>query len=228
MIDTLELGRDAIRRHAWQEAREAFSTADGANGLAAEDLELLAEAAWWSGHPDVASEALERAFAAHQEAERPEPAARVALLLTYLAFRRIAASIGAGWLARAERLLQTVPESASHAWLQVFYAIGAIEQSRLGDAIGHLDRAIALAREHGEPDALALAVSFKGAAEIARGRWQEGLSLIDEAAASATPGQLGVRVASDIYCITIAACRDLGDYGRAGQWSDEAERWMRR
>jgi len=228
VIDTLELGRDAIRRHAWQEAMEAFSAADRANGLAAEDLELQGEAAWWTGRPDAATEALERAFAAHLEAGRPVPAARVALLLTYFAFRRLAESIGAGWLARAERLLENVPESAAHAWLQVFYAIGAIEQSRLGDAIGHLDRAIALAREHGEPDVLALAVSFKGAAEIARGRWQEGLSLIDEAAAAATSGQLGVRVASDIYCITIATCRDLGDYGRAGQWSDEAERWMRR
>jgi class 3 adenylate cyclase len=228
MNETLELGREAIRRHAWEEASEAFAAADRAEGLAAEDLELQGEAAWWSGRPDVAIDALERAFAGHVEAAQPVRAARVALLLTYFAFRRLAGSIAAGWLARAERLLETGPESAVHAWLEIIYMVTALGQSRLGEAIGHADRAIELAREHGELDAHALAVSFKGSVEIARGRWQEGLLLIDEAAAEATSGQIGVRVASDIYCNTIAACRDLGDYQRAGQWTDEAERWMRR
>ncbi|MET1232041.1 MAG: adenylate/guanylate cyclase domain-containing protein [Candidatus Limnocylindrales bacterium] len=227
-IDTLELGRDAIRRHAWTEAMEAFSAADGADGLTAEDLELLGEAAWWGGHPDDAVAALERAFAGYVATERPLPAAGVAFRLAYLAFRRLAGSIGAGWLARAERLLENEPESAMHAWLQILYTVMAMMQSRLSDAIGHADRAMELAREHGNPDAHALALSFKGMAEIARGRWQDGLVLIDEAAAAAASGQLGIRYASDIYCNTIAACRDLGDYRRAGQWTDEAERWMLR
>ncbi len=52
--------------------------------------------------------------------------------------------------------------------------------------------------------------------------------MIEEAAAAAVSGQLNVRVASDIYCQTISACRSLGDFPRAGQWSTEAERWMRR
>jgi len=195
MSETLELGRDAIRRHSWSEAMDAFVAADRADGLAAEDLELQGEAAWWSGQPDAATDALERAFAGHLKAEQPMPAARVALLLTYLAFRRLAGSIAAGWLARAERLLEAAPESAVHAWLQVIYAVTALGQSRLGDAIGHLDRAIELARGHGELDAHALALSFKGSVEIARGRWQEGLSLIDEAAADALL-RMGVRNAA--------------------------------
>jgi class 3 adenylate cyclase len=52
--------------------------------------------------------------------------------------------------------------------------------------------------------------------------------LVDEAATAASSGQLDLRVASDIYCNTIAACRDVGDLKRAGQWADEGERWMRR
>ena len=108
-VDTLELGRDAIRRHAWTEAMEAFSTADGIDGLSADDLELQGEAAWWTGQPDASTELLERAFAGYLETARPLAAARVALLLTYFAFRRLAAPVGAGWLARAERLLETEP-----------------------------------------------------------------------------------------------------------------------
>ena len=109
-IDTLELGRDAIRRHAWTEAMEAFAAAGRIDDLVAEDLELLGEAAWWGGHPDDAVDALERAFAAYLATERPVQAAGVAFRLTYLAFRRLAGSIGAGWLARAERLLENEPE----------------------------------------------------------------------------------------------------------------------
>ena len=190
-IDTLELGRDAIRRHAWTEATEAFAAAGRIDDLVAEDLELLGEAAWWGGHPDDAVDALERAFAAYLATERPVQAAGVAFRLTYLAFRRLAGSIGAGWLARGERLLENEPESAMHAWLQVLYAVMAMMQSRLSDAIGHADRAMELARDHGNPDAHALALSFKGMAEIARGHWQDGLVLIDEAAAAAASGQLG-------------------------------------
>ena len=65
-------------------------------------------------------------------------------------------------------------------------------------------------------------------AELMAGRWQSGLALIDEAAAAASSGRLDLRVASDIYCNTIAACRNLGDLQRAAQWTEEAERWMRR
>jgi class 3 adenylate cyclase len=60
------------------------------------------------------------------------------------------------------------------------------------------------------------------------GDLQGGLPLIDEAATAAASGQLGLRVASDIYCNTIAACRSAGDLKRAAQWADEGERWMHR
>jgi class 3 adenylate cyclase len=227
-IEALELGRDGVRRHAWAEALEAFETADRAGDLTAEDLEGQGEAAWWSGRPDAAVDSLERAFGAFEQAGQPARAARVGVLLTYLAFRRLAPSIGAGWLARTARLVEDLPESGIHAWMQVLYGAAAHEEGRFGDAVAHIDRALELARGHDEPDAGALALSFKGSIEIAQGRWHEGLALIEEAAAVAASGRIDVRVASDIYCNTIAACRELCDYRRAAQWIDEAERWMRR
>jgi hypothetical protein len=45
--NALEAGREAIRRHAWREAFDLLTAADQAGGLTAEDLEGLAEAAWW-------------------------------------------------------------------------------------------------------------------------------------------------------------------------------------
>ena len=98
----------------------------------------------------------------------------------------------------------------------------------LADAAAHIDRAIEIASAQQEADAHALALSFKGSVQIAWGNWQDGLALIDEAAAAASSGKIGVRWASDVCCNTITTCRDVSDYGRAAQWIDEAERWMHR
>jgi class 3 adenylate cyclase len=162
------------------------------------------------------------------EAGRPTEAAGVAFLLSYVAFRRQAPSVGAGWLGRAAGLREGVPESSMHAWLYLFAAIGAVMDHRLTDGLAHADRAIAFAREHGNADVQFMATSFKGYGEVHQGDMQLGLALLDEAAAAATSGQLGLRIASDILCNTIAACRNIGDLKRAGQWADEGERWMRR
>jgi class 3 adenylate cyclase len=228
MVETVELGRDAMDRHAWTEAMEVFVAADRDGGLAPADLELLGAAAWWAGRPDESNEALERAFTGHNEAGRSREAAWVAMLLAYQAFRRRLESIGAGWLARAERLLQTEPESAIHARLAVFHALGALMTGRMDEGIGIATRAMELARKHDDPSTMFMAMSFKGMAEVFAGNWQTGLALIDEAATAASSGQLDLRVASDIYCNTISACRNVGDLKRAAQWADEGERWMRR
>jgi class 3 adenylate cyclase len=227
-VDSLELGRDAVKRHAWTEAVDAFAAADREGGLSPDDLELMGEAAWWAGMPDEATDPLERAFAAYVEAGRPMQAAGVAFHLSYVAFRRQAPSVGMGWLGRAQGLLEGVPESGMHAWLHLFAAIGAVMDHRMADGLASADRAIAVAREHGNADVQFMATSFKGYGAVHQGNMQVGLALIDEAAAAATSGQLDLRIASDILCNTIAACRNIGDLKRAGQWADEGERWMRR
>jgi class 3 adenylate cyclase len=227
-ISSLERGRDAFKRHAWTEAWESFAAVDREGGLSPEDLEQMGEAAWWAGRPDEATDPLERAFAAYVESGRPTEAAGVAFHLTYQAFRRLSPAVGAGWLARAQGLLEGLPESGMHAWFHLFSGAEAVLDHRLMDGLAFADRAIAVARKHGNADVQFMATSFKGYGELHQGNLQEGLLLIDEAAAAATSGQIDVRVASDILCNTIAACRNIGDLKRASQWADEGERWMRR
>ena len=229
MVETLVSGREAIQRHAWNEAWEAFTEVDQTDSLAPDDLELLAEAAWWSGQPDEAVEALERAFAGYLEDGQPSAAALVGLRLGYLAFRRGAISIASGWLARAERLLEDEPESMVHGWLEIMHTGFAFYgRGDLDETISRADRSLELGRKYGSADVQSLALVLKGSALINRGQWQEGLALIDEATTTALSGELDLRSASDVYCTTIAACRNLADYRRAGEWTEEAERWMRR
>ncbi len=228
MVEAVDLGRSAMDRHAWAEAIDAFTAIDREGDLAPADLERLGTAAWWSGQPDQSAEALERAFNGYSDAGQPTEAARVAMTLGYQAFRRQAGSIGGGWLARAEHLVEADPDSPVYARLAVFRALGALMANRLTDGIQLADRAMELARTHHDEDARFMAMSFKGMGLVFAGDWQTGLALIDEAATAASSGRLDLRVASDIYCNTIAACRNVGDLKRAGQWAEEGERWMRR
>ena len=139
MIESLERGRDAFKRHAWVEAVESFTTSDREGGLSPDDLELLGTASWWTGHPDESIEALDRAFTGYSDAGRPLDAAGVAMALAYQSFRGLAGPVGAGWLAQAGRLLADQPEGRLHARLAVFQALGALMAGRLEEGIAIAD-----------------------------------------------------------------------------------------
>ena len=229
MVLTLEAGRAAAGREAWEEALTTLTEADGEEPLAPADLELLADAAWWTGNPDESVDALERAFNGYTGADKPIDAARVAVLLAYLATRRLAQSVANGWRARAVRLLEGQPESTAHASLKVMEVLEAITMRRdMDEGIALADEALEIAHRTGSRDAESQAQVFKGYAVLARGDWKEGLALIDEATSVALSGDAGLRSASDVYCVTISACRDVGDFRRAGEWTEEADRWMNR
>jgi class 3 adenylate cyclase len=228
MADALDTARQAVERRDWAEAREAFAEAEHGDGLSPDDLKLLGDAAWWAGYPDEAVEAYERAYAGYVADGDNATASPIAGWLAYLAFRRAAFSVGSGWMGKAEQLLTHEPEGAGHAWLAVIQA-GAAAMSGNAEVAGPaLDRAIELARTHGVPEVDALATSFKGYLMVSAGEWQQGMAFIDQATAAAVSGELEDRVACDVYCNTIAACRNMADYQRAGEWTEEADRWMHR
>jgi class 3 adenylate cyclase len=154
-------------------------------------------------------------------------AAQVAVLLAYLAARRGSLSVAAGWKANATRLLEGEQESPVHAYLSTLDMVEAISMSgdiKRGLAIA--DEVLETARRTGNREAESLAKAFKGYALISSGEWMDGLALIDEATAVALAGGAGLRSASDVYCVTIAACRSFGDFRRASEWTERADRWL--
>lgn len=228
MATTLEEARTAIQRHDWALASAALTDADRDRGLSPDDLLLMADAYWWTAQPDEALETFERAYAELVQDDREAEAATVGALLAYLAIRRMAFSVATGWMARVERLLEGQPESVGHAWLKILYIAKAYFMDDDQDtALALADEALELGQRHRDPAVQALAMSFKGYAMIARGDWRDGMALIDEATVVAMSGDTNLRAAADVYCATISACRDLADYRRAGEWTEQAERWMR-
>src|SRR5690606_9724212 len=118
--------------------------------------------------------------------------------------------------------------SEANAWLAVMRSlVTAFGQGDFARGEELADEALRLARAHDSPDAEALALSAKGQVLLRQGRWREGLALVEEGAAAATSERIDPRNTCDVYCLTIAAFADLGEYGRAGEWVDQADRWMR-
>jgi class 3 adenylate cyclase len=228
--DRVQLGRDAYRRHAWHEAFDRLREADSETPISTGDLGLLAESAWFAGDPEAATEARERAHAGYLAQGDKCQAAGMALYLAVDHFERLEAAIGNGWLSRAKRLLEQVPEEcAAHGWQSITLAYLAIRMT------GDWDEALRQARlAHGIGERLdlpaiqALALQQQGYALVSMGRVEEGLALIDESTVAAVSGELDPLTTGRIYCSTISVCRNLADWRRAVEWTDAAERWCRR
>jgi class 3 adenylate cyclase len=228
--DRVQQGRDAYRRHAWQEAFDWLREADSATPISTEDLGLLAESAWFAGDPDAAIEARERAHAGYLAQGDKCHAAAMALSLAVDHFERLETAIGNGWLGRAKRLLEQTPdECAAHGWQATTLAYLATRMT------GDWDEALRQAKsahEIGErldlPALQALALQQQGYALVSMGRIDEGLALIDESTVAAVSGELDPLTTGRIYCSTISVCRNLADWRRALEWTDAAERWCRR
>jgi len=201
--NTLGAGREAVERNAWEEAREAFSAADDERALTPGDLLLFADASWWAGYPDEAVDALQRAHTAYVESSDSMAAAGVAVRLAYLSVRRMAFAVAAGWMAKAEHMLEDKPESGVHAWVQFLRVADALyARGDLDDAIAKGDEAIETSLRHGVPEVHSLGMSLKGLALLTKGDWKQGMALIDEATAAAVSGELELRTACDVYCNT--------------------------
>lgn len=229
MLNSLSAGREAYARFAWADARAAYANAERNEPLGSEDLLQAATAAWWDGAIDEAVDGYERAHGLLvQDGRRPE-AASVALRLAELAARRFNLAVANGWLTRADRLLEGEPESPAHARLVALRAMKAfVLEGDMAAALPLIGQGLDLARRHDVVDVESLLLAVKGRILAHHGRWAEGMAALDEASATAAAGQLDLRAACDVYCQTIAACSDLGDYRRAADWIDEADRWMHR
>jgi len=226
VIDSLDDARAAAARQAWRQSYEVYSGLTAAEDLQPSDLESWAEAAWWSGKLDEAIALRERAYLAFTAANDKLGAARIALTLAWDHEGRGAFAVSGGWLANAERLLEGMPESAEQSRLTLTHGMTAMfAEGDLERAMRLFEEAFEVARRVGDRDGEMLALSGKGRAFIKGGDIEAGLKLLDEATASATCGDLQAHASGLVYCITISSCRDLGDYRRAAEWTEAANRW---
>ena len=220
--------RGAIQEHRWKDAFELLLEADAERPLEAADLEALAEAAWFNARADLSIEIKERAFRAHVDAGAPERAAIVAFDLGREYSLKRQFSIAAAWAGRGARLLEGRPDSAAHGYL-------ALSRSHVHETAGDMDgameeaaRAVEVGARFGDADLQAWGLIQRGSILIRLGRIDEGFTFMEEATIAAVNGELRPMSTGVVYCTMIAVCRDITDYGRAGEWTEAAKRWCER
>jgi tetratricopeptide (TPR) repeat protein len=221
--ELLRLGREALAARDWEGARAIFEQA-AELGESAEVLDGLGEALQFGGEHARAIGLKERAFA---EYERRGLRAEAAELARWLAFLYVSVhgnmAAANGWMARAESVLEGVEECAAHGWLMLDRApwtSDASEREQVAAA------AIAIARRYRDRDLEFDAISLLGEAYVASGRVIEGMTLLDQAMAAVTAGEVcGVGPVGEIYCRLLSACERATDVRRAEQWLEAATRF---
>ena len=223
----LERARLAYTGRSWLEAYDAFARADEGEPLAPEDLELRAVTARMLSRDEEAVEMLERAHHAYLEKGETARAAYCAGWIGMTLFYNGAVGPAGGWIARAHRLLEDVPEeTAVHG-----YAL--LPEVFRHEAAGDLDAAAAVAgrvaeigKRHGDADLMALAIHAQGHMLVLAGRASEGLTLLDEAMVTVRTAELSPFVVGIVYCGVILACQAGFEVGRAREWTLELTRWV--
>ncbi len=227
--DPLHAGRAAFSAGQWERAHELLGSADAAQTLGPADLEQLSEAACWTRRYDEMLELLERAVAAYERDGDRRGAARMALTLVREHHQRNRDAVAGAWLARAATLLEGQPDCHETGLLLWMNVRGLIFMANdIPAALDHARRLVELARRLRDPDLEALGLLDQGHALITSGRVREGSLLLDEATALAMTSATELSTAGTVYCSTIFACRNIGDWERASQWTSESLRWCDR
>ena len=220
--------RGILGRHAWQEAFDRLSEADRAGSLSGADLEALAETAFFTAHADFGIDVKERAFKARLAEGDKVRAAYLAFDIGREYEYTGKPSIASGWVRRGEGLLDGEPETYAHGYLAFYRSDHARASGDMAAALAFAEEAVEIGKRTANADLQAFARSSLGSIKIAGGSTIEGFNLMEEASLAAVNGELSPIAAGVACCSMISACRDLTDYGRAGEWLEATEKYCER
>lgn len=224
----LEAARVASRRRAWQEALDLYQQMDAIETLGGRDLESLAEAAWFAAQVDLSIETKERAVRVYLTADDRPRAAFLAVDLAQQYYLKGEHSVASGWMRRAERLLDGLPESYAHGYLALGRSDMAAITGDLEAALRSAEEAVAIGSRASDADLQAYGLMSLGRLRISTGETAAGMGILEEATMAAVNDELTPFATGLTYCGMIGVCRDLHDYKRAVEWTQAAERWCRR
>ena len=146
----LEEARTSVAHRVWDRAYERYSTVAATRPLDADDLERFAKSAYWLGRSNESIALREAAYAAYLERGDDQRAALCALTLRREHLSNMQDSVAAGWLKRAEHLLEGRPESFADSapadgYLAIAHADAARARGDFARALGLVDRASRIA-----------------------------------------------------------------------------------
>ena len=225
-MNSLTDGRAAFEKGAWSEAYRLLAAADADTPLEPEDLNRLARAAYLTGHDEANADALSRAHARFLERGQNVRAAAAALGLTFSMRERPAQQAqAAGWLSRAQRLLDEANEACvEQGWLRCATALQAVRNGEVTTAQDMFSQAAAIGDRFRDRDLVALARHGLGRTLLFLDKGTEAFALLDEVMISVTGGEVAPHITGVVYCSVISACHDVFDLRRAHEWTAATSR----
>ena len=214
----IEDGCAALARGAWADARACFAAALAVNE-SPEAYEGLGTAARYQLDSEAAIDAHERGYRLARAQNDTAAAALLAVQLAYDAYAFHGPAEASGWVERAAQLIAGEPASVATAFVPLLRAHFALGAHDVDSARSHAAQAVGLAREVGAVDVEMLAVAVHGLALVSLGKIEDGMRLLDAAAAAAVGGEMtdGDSIES-VCCYMIDACKRVRDLERANEW----------
>ena len=193
--------------------------------LTASDVELAADAAWWLTRLDDALALRQRAYAAFVAANDDRRAAFCAWYLWFDYRFKGDTAVASGWLTRAARHVADDPECREAGLVTLAHAETTRCDGNFDDAHALAAGALELGRRLRCADVVAIATMNHGDLAIAKGNTREGLAYLDDAMCSVIDGELSPLITGIIFCGVLAACFEVADLRRAGEWTNAAVAW---
>jgi DNA-binding CsgD family transcriptional regulator len=220
----VDRAREAIGRESWAEAYEELRAIDPSR-LTPQDLEGLADAAWWLARLPESIAARGDAYSGYAAAGENRRAASAAFRLWLDYFFANEPAEATGWLMRAERQLAGEPDCVEQGYVDLGWAYVAHARGELAEAQERAERAAAVGQRFGDPGLTAMGIDIHGRVLVSRGMVSRGMSLLDEVMTSVVAGELGDMVTGALYCNVLGVCMELADLGRAGTWTRASAAW---
>ncbi|HET7715705.1 MAG TPA: LuxR C-terminal-related transcriptional regulator [Bauldia sp.] len=223
---SLQSGHEAYLRRDWADAYRLLSRADATAPLGAENLQMLAEAAYLIGHVDEYLRALDRAYHGYLHRGECLRAARCAFWIGLCLLLQGETGPATGWSGRARRLIErNGPDCVERGYLRLPLAEQSLMAADSQAAYDTAVSAVEIGERFGEPDLIACARHLQGRSLILQGRVTEGLALLDEAMVAVVAGELSPIMTGLIYCSVIDSCQQIYAFGRAREWTSALARW---
>jgi len=224
----LEAGRAAAAERRWAEAYERLSVADAVDGLAATDLELLANVALLRGEPQGSVDLLSRAYDGHLGVGDTAGAARAAgwLALWFIELGDFSRSVV--WASRGMHLVHAMADPGSVAgFVRLAPAVGQLGSGDPAEARRQCEEVLAIAELHDDRELAANALLCRGKSLIELGEIDEGFRSFDRAMAAVTAGDVAPVAVGVIVCAVISDALMASDLERAAAWTAVLDEWCR-
>src|SRR5262245_13216411 len=228
-ITSLERGRKAFHAEAWLNAFESLTVADAERPLGAEDLERLGRAAYMLGRDDDYVANLERAHHAHLDVGTVPAAVRCGFWIGHNFMFRGESARGAGWFARAQRLLGTVDhDCVERGYLLIPQWLAEMGGGNFEDGYATASKAVDIGERFEDADLTWLARDEQARALMRLGRAEEGRRLVNEVLVVAGAGELSPIVTGIVYCNTLAFCHAQFEVRHVREWARALTQWCDR